>query len=61
MLSKPLNTRISWTLVLVGALLALSAILVLSTRAPAPVFGQDTGVITYAENGDAPVRTFTSD
>ena len=61
MLSKPLNTRISRALVLVGALLALSAILVLSTRAPAPVFGQDTGVITYAENGDTPVRTFTSE
>ena len=73
MLNRPSNGLITRVVVLVGALLAISAVLLLSTQSQDVVFAHphdpDTtthtaddvdGHIHYAENGDAPVRTFMS-
>ena len=61
MLNRSSNAAKTWVVVFVGALvLALAALIVLSTS-PDSTFAQDTGVIMYAENGDTPVRTFTSE
>ena len=60
MLNRPSKAVVTRVVGIVGALVALSAFLVLS-NVPGSVFAQDTGVIMYAENGTAPVRTFTSE
>ena len=60
MLNRPSKAVVTRVVGIVGALVALSAFLVLS-NVPGSVFGQETGVIMYAENGTAPVLTFTSE
>ena len=60
MLNRPSKAVVTRVVGIVGALVALSAFLVLSNL-PGSVFAQDTGVIKYAENGTTPVRTFTSE
>ena len=60
MLNRPSKAVVTRVVGIVGALVALSAFLVLS-NVPGSVFAQETGVIMYAENGDSPVRTFTSE
>ena len=60
MLNRPSKAVVTRVVGIVGALVALSAFLVLS-NVPGSVFGQETGVIMYAENGRAPVLTFTSE
>ena len=57
MLNRPYTTAISKVVMLAGALLAAVVVFYLSYNL---VFAQDTGVITYTEDGDVPVRTFTS-
>ena len=59
MLNRPSKAVVTRVVGIVGALVALSAFLVLS-NVPGSVFAQETGAIMYAENGTAPVRTFTS-
>ena len=56
MLNKPSNTGISRVLALAVTLLGLLAVLVLATSV---AFAQEAP-IPYAENGEGPVRTFTS-
>ena len=53
MLNRPSKAVVTRVVGIVGALVALSAFLVLS-NVPGSVFAQDTGVITYAENGTTP-------
>ena len=60
MLNRPSRAVVTRVVGIVGALVALSAFLVLS-NVPGSLFAQDTGVIMYAENGTTPVRTFTSE
>ena len=60
MLNRPSKAVVTRVVGIVGALVALSAFLVLS-NVPGSVFGQEPGVIMYAENGTAPVLTFTSE
>ena len=60
MFNRPSKAVVTRVVGIVGALVALSAFLVLS-NIPGSVFAQETGVIMYAENGTAPVRTFTSE
>ena len=74
MLNRPSIGLVTRVVVLVGALLAISAVLLLSTQPQDVVFAhphdppqmqhdgtaEDDGHIHYAENGDAPVRTFMS-
>ena len=60
MLNRLANAAKTWVVVGVGALvLALAAFFVLSTS-PDSTFAQAEGAIMYAENADAPVRTFSS-
>ena len=60
MLNRPSKAVVTRVVGIVGALVALSAFLVLS-NVPGSVFAQEPVVIMYAENGTAPVRTFTSE
>ena len=60
MLNRPSKAVVTRVIGIVGALVALSAFLMLSNM-PGLVFAQATGIIMYAENGDSPVRTFTSE
>ena len=60
MLNRPSKAVVTRVVGIVGALVALSAFLVLS-NVPGSVFAQAMGIIMYAENGDFPVRTFTSE
>ena len=57
MLNRPYTTAISKVVMLAGALLAAVVVFYLSYNL---VFAQDAGVIMYTEDGDVPVRTFTS-
>ena len=57
MLNRPYTTTISKVVMLAGALLAAVVVFYLSYNL---AFAQDTGVIMYTEDGDVPVRTFTS-
>ena len=58
MLNRPSKAVVTRVVGIVGALVALSAFLMLSNL-PGTVFAQME--IMYAENGDTPVRTFTSE
>ena len=62
MLNRPSKAVVTWIVGIVGALVALSAFLMLSNL-PGTVFAQmeQTDLIMYAENSDTPVRTFTSE
>ena len=60
MLNRPSKAVVTRVIGIVGALVALSAFLMLSNMSGL-VFAQATGIIMYAENGDSPVRTFTSE
>ena len=61
MLNRPSKAVVTRVIGIVGALVALSAFLMLSDL-PGTAFAQATPEsIMYAENGDAPVRTFTSE
>ena len=58
MLNRPSKAAIAPVVLIIGALLAaLFLLLFLNNGALA----QDSGLITYAENGVGPVRDFTSD
>ena len=59
MLNRPSKAVVTRVVGIVGALVALSAFLMLSNL-PGTVFAQ-TDLIMYAENSDTPVRTFTSE
>ena len=61
MLNRPSNGFIKRVVVLVGVLLAMSAMVVLSNNSENVVFAQEAGTIMYAENGDGPVRSFHSE
>ena len=63
MLNRSSNALRTWVVVGVGALvLALSAFFILSNFSPDSTYAQTpTGTIEYAENGMAPVRTFSSE
>ena len=56
MLNRPYTTAISKVVMLAGALLA-AVVFYLSYNL---AFAQDAGIIMYTEDGDVPVRTFTS-
>ena len=64
MLNRPSITVNKWVVMLTGALLALVAILVLSSPAQNGIFAHElddhSSSIHYAENGMVPVRSFTS-
>ena len=61
MLNRSSNALRTWVVVGVGALvLALSAFFILSTFSSDSTFAQEWPIM-YAENGDTPVRTFTSE
>ena len=62
MLNRPSKAVVTRVVGIVGALVALSAFLMLSNL-PGTVFAQmeQTDPIMYAENSDTPVRTFTSE
>ena len=61
MLNRSSNALRTWVVVGVGALvLALSAFFILSNLSPDSTFAQE-GPIMYAENGDTPVQTFSSE
>ena len=57
MFYRPFNANMLWVLIIVGALTALS-VLVLPVYNLA--FAQEDGTIEYAENGTGPVATFTA-
>ena len=59
MLNRPSKAVVTRVVGIVGALVALSAFLMLSNL-PGTVFAQPD-LIMYAENSDTPVRTFTSE
>ena len=61
MLNRPSNGFIKRVVVLVGALLAISAVLSISTNSPNVAFAQEGGPIMYDENGTGPVRRFQSE
>ena len=61
MLNRPSNGFIKRVVVLVGVLLAMSAMLVLSNNSENVVFAQEAGTIMYDENGTGPVRRFQSE
>ena len=61
MLNRPSKAVVTRVIGIVGALVALSAFVMLFAVSPDSVFAQDPVVIMYAENGDTPVRTFTSE
>ena len=61
MLNRPSNGFITRVVVLVGALLAISAVLSISTNSPNVAFAQEGGPIMYDENGTGPVRRFQSE
>ena len=61
MLNRPSNGFIKRVVVLVGVLLAMSAMLVLSNNSENVVFAQEAGPIMYDENGTGPVRRFQSE
>ena len=58
MLIRPFNS-VTTRVVVVGAFLALAALLLLSGLSSNSAFAQDAGIISYAENGMDPVATFT--
>ena len=61
MLNRPSNGFIKRVVVLVGVLLAMSAMVVLSNNSENVVFAQAAGTIMYDENGEGPVRRFQSE
>ncbi len=58
MLIRPFNS-VTTRVVVVGAFLALAALLLLSGLSSNSAFAQDAGIISYAENDMDPVATFT--